>query len=222
MRGLRFGVKEVNARKRWSYFFEKPELILIGELIRKKIAGGFTDEIFAILSKDEELIQLIVQDLLGKHFPSSLHQAIVEAVDLDILLEEHAEESVSSFRERILQNYDYCCALCGLMIERLELKQYNREVFEKLYEEHRGKSFYDDMVNWMSSEPIIAVVLSGPSGVVEKVRALNGATDPVKAVPGSIRGDYANSMDPDNVVHASDSAESARREIRLFFKDFRL
>lgn len=110
----------------------------------------------------------------------------------------------------------------GLMIERLELKQYNREVFEKLYEEHRGKSFYDDMVNWMSSEPIIAVVLSGPSGVVEKVRALNGATDPVKAVPGSIRGDYANSMDPDNVVHASDSAESARREIRLFFKDFRL
>lgn len=110
----------------------------------------------------------------------------------------------------------------GLKIERLELKQYDRDVFERLYEEHQGKPYYERIIKSMSSEPIIAMVLAGPSGIVEKVRALNGATDPVKAAPGSIRGDFASDLKPDNVVHASDSAESARREIRLFFKDFRL
>ena len=73
----------------------------------------------------------------------------------------------------------------------------------------------------MSSGPIVALVLAGTENVVAKVRKLNGATDPVEAVPGSIRGDFAQAMEPDNVVHASDSQESAIREIGLFFPDFR-
>jgi nucleoside-diphosphate kinase len=120
--------------------------------------------------------------------------------------------------------------LCGEIISRyeraglglvgLKLEQFPPETFAKLYQEHQGKDFYPKLVEQMSSDSICALVLTGPEGVAEKVRALNGATNPVNAAPGTIRGDYAAAMDPDNIVHASDSPQSAEREIKIFFPDF--
>ena len=100
----------------------------------------------------------------------------------------------------------------GLKLAALKLEKFPLESFAELYREHQGKSFYQAVVEHMSSAPICALVLAGPAGIVEKVRALNGATDPVKAAPGTIRGDYAAAMEPDNIVHASDALESAARE----------
>ncbi|NLL88739.1 MAG: nucleoside-diphosphate kinase [Firmicutes bacterium] len=119
--------------------------------------------------------------------------------------------------------------LCGVIIHRYEqaglelvgikLDQFPSEVFADLYREHEGRDYYQHLVEQMSSGKICAIVLAGPKGTVEKVRALNGATNPVEAVPGSIRGDYAVSMRPDNIVHASDSEASALREIAIFFPE---
>ena len=108
----------------------------------------------------------------------------------------------------------------GLKLAALKLEKFPLETFAELYREHQGKSFYQAVVEHMSSAPICALVLAGRGGMVEKVRALNGATDPLKAAPGTIRGDYAAAMEPDNIVHASDALESAAREIRIFFPDF--
>lgn len=117
--------------------------------------------------------------------------------------------------------------LCGEIIKRYEqaglrlisgkLQQFPEGVFAQLYQEHEGKEFYRRLITSMSSAPIMALLLEGPEGIVEKVRTINGATDPVKANPGTIRGDFASNMQPDNLVHASDSVESAEREIGIFF-----
>jgi len=118
----------------------------------------------------------------------------------------------------ILQRYEQA----GLKLVKIKLEQFPAEVFAELYREHQGKDFYPQLVQHMSSGPVCAFVLAGPKGIVEKVRAVNGATNPAAALPGTIRGDYAVSMDPDNIVHASDSYASAAREIAIFFPELRI
>ncbi len=107
----------------------------------------------------------------------------------------------------------------GLVIKKIKLEQFPEKTFEELYEEHEGKPFYSKIVSWMASRPILALALTGNDQLIKKVRSLIGKTDPVDAKPGTIRGDLACSLDPDNLVHASDSPESAERELKLFFPE---
>lgn len=105
----------------------------------------------------------------------------------------------------------------GLRIRGLKMLKMSRELAERLYEAHRGKDFYGPLVDFMTSGPVVAVVLEGESAV-EVVRTMIGPTDGTKAPPGTIRGDYSLST-RENLVHASDSRESAEREIKLFFRE---
>jgi nucleoside-diphosphate kinase len=104
----------------------------------------------------------------------------------------------------------------GLRIVGLKLVQVAPELAERHYAEHKGKPFYATLVDFITSGPLVAMVLEGP-GAIAMVRAMNGATDPANADPGSIRGDLAISARK-NLVHASDGAESAAREVALWFE----
>ena len=104
-------------------------------------------------------------------------------------------------------------------IERMKLDRFPRETLAELYEEHKGKDFYESIVGGFAGEPMVALILSGTENTIERVRTIIGATDPVEAAPGTNRGAYAHDMEPDNIMHASDSPESAAREIELFFPD---
>ena len=106
----------------------------------------------------------------------------------------------------------------GLVIKALKLIDVPRELAEEHYAEHQEKPFFGKLVDFITSGPVVAFVLAGKDAVVN-VRNLNGATNPLDATPGSIRGDYALTMDS-NVVHASDSPESASREIGLWFPEY--
>ena len=106
----------------------------------------------------------------------------------------------------------------GLVIKALKLSDVPRELAEEHYAEHKEKPFFGELVDFITSGPVVAFVLAGKDAVVN-VRNLNGATNPLDATPGSIRGDYALTMDS-NVVHASDSPESASREIGLWFPEY--
>jgi nucleoside-diphosphate kinase len=103
----------------------------------------------------------------------------------------------------------------GLTIERMELGMVTPEQAAANYAEHAGKPFYEGLVEYVTSGPVVKMVLSGP-GAVGIVRKLMGATDPKDAAPGTIRGDFGLSLDA-NIVHGSDSPESAEREIAIFF-----
>jgi len=103
----------------------------------------------------------------------------------------------------------------GYTLVAVELRQLTVEVARAHYAEHSGKPFFDGLVTFITSAPLVAAVAEGP-GVIDAWRTMMGATDPIKAVPGTIRGDLATEMG-ENVVHGSDSAESAAREIGLFF-----
>lgn len=103
----------------------------------------------------------------------------------------------------------------GFRFEALELRTLTREVAEAHYGEHKDKPFFGELVDFITSGPLVAGVVSGP-GVVGAWRTMMGATDPLKSAPGTIRGDLAHEMS-ENVVHGSDSPESAAREIALFF-----
>lgn len=103
----------------------------------------------------------------------------------------------------------------GLRLAALELRTLTVEVAETHYAEHREKPFFGDLVAFITSGPLVALVVEGPRAV-ESFRQLAGATDPVQAATGSIRGDLATEVQ-NNVVHGSDSAQSAAREIGLFF-----
>ena len=96
--------------------------------------------------------------------------------------------------------------------------QVTEDLAEKHYEEHRDKPFYRELVSFITSGPVVAMILEGPNAV-KLVRLLNGATKVEDALPGTIRGDYALTTQ-ENLVHASDSGESARREIALWFPEF--
>jgi nucleoside-diphosphate kinase len=103
----------------------------------------------------------------------------------------------------------------GLKIERMELGMVTAEQAAANYVEHQGKPFYDGLVAYITSGPVVKMVVSGPNAV-SVCRKLMGATNPAEAAPGTIRGDFGLIMDA-NVIHGSDSPESAEREIAIFF-----
>ena len=103
----------------------------------------------------------------------------------------------------------------GLVIEKMELTQVTPEQAAANYAEHEGKPFYDGLIKYITSGPVVKLVISG-EGAVAITRKLMGATNPAEALPGTIRGDFGLVMDA-NVIHGSDSPESAEREIAIFF-----
>jgi nucleoside-diphosphate kinase len=103
-----------------------------------------------------------------------------------------------------------------LSIVALEVRTLDTDILARHYEEHVGKPFYDDLVAFMSRGPIVALVVEGPEDTWEVVRTMMGATNPRKAAPGTIRGDLGI-LFTENLVHGSDSLESAEREINIFF-----
>ena len=105
----------------------------------------------------------------------------------------------------------------GLHLERLELRTLERSVAEEHYGEHRDKPFFGELVTFITGGPLVAMVVEG-EGAVQAARQIMGATNPLEAAPGSIRGTYATVIG-ENIVHGSDSPESAAREIGIFFPD---
>ncbi|MYM20502.1 nucleoside-diphosphate kinase [Brevibacterium sp. 5221] len=107
----------------------------------------------------------------------------------------------------------------GYEIEKLQLVRATKEQLAEHYAEHAGKPFYQPLVDFMASGPIAAVVATG-DGVITGFRSLAGATDPTTAAPGTIRGDLGRDWGTavqQNIVHGSDSTESAKREIAIWF-----
>ena len=105
----------------------------------------------------------------------------------------------------------------GLKIVGMKMVKMDRGTAERLYEEHKGKTFFEDLINYITSGPVVCMVIEGDD-VISVIRKMIGNTDPKEAPPGTIRGDYALSKS-ENVIHASDSEEKAKREISLFFKE---
>ena len=99
----------------------------------------------------------------------------------------------------------------GLKMTGLKLLHLSAEKAAQLYAPHQGKPFYQSLVNFMTSDPLVAVCLEGQN-TIEIVRLINGATNPAESQPGTIRGDFSNHL-TENVVHASDSVENAAREL---------
>jgi nucleoside-diphosphate kinase len=104
----------------------------------------------------------------------------------------------------------------GLVIVGMELRTLNAAILERHYEEHVGKGFYGELVAFMGRGPVVALALEGPDDTWEIVRSMMGATNPRKADMGTIRGDFGT-LFTENLVHGSDSAESAARELGIFF-----
>lgn len=104
----------------------------------------------------------------------------------------------------------------GMRIVAMKLIQIDRSLAERHYAEHKGKPFYERLLSFMCAEPSVALVLEGRQAI-PLLRLMMGATDPLQAVPGSIRGDYADNVTY-NLIHGSDCAETAEREIALFFE----
>ncbi|HUA06669.1 MAG TPA: nucleoside-diphosphate kinase [Solirubrobacteraceae bacterium] len=105
----------------------------------------------------------------------------------------------------------------GLRLVALKLMSMTRDLAAQHYAEHEGKGFYDELVTFITSGPLVAMVLEGEQAVAA-ARQVIGATDPLKATTGSIRGDFAIEVGQ-NMVHGSDAPESAAREVSLFFPD---
>jgi nucleoside-diphosphate kinase len=103
----------------------------------------------------------------------------------------------------------------GIQIDAIKMIQIDRDRAEEFYAEHKGKPFFNDLVNFMTSGPVIVMVLSGDN-VIARNRELMGVTDPAKAADGTIRKEFGTSLTR-NAVHGSDSPASAKREIALFF-----
>ena len=105
----------------------------------------------------------------------------------------------------------------GLLLRGADLVHVDRDLAEQHYAEHREKPFFEELVEFITSSPTLALAVEGERAIA-LVRATVGATNPANAAPGTIRGDFALSM-PDNLVHGSDSPESAARELALWFPD---
>ncbi len=105
----------------------------------------------------------------------------------------------------------------GLRLVALQQMTMGQELAEQHYAEHVGKSFYEELVQFITSGPLVAMVLEGEQAI-QAARQVIGATDPLQASPGSIRGDYAIEVGT-NMVHGSDAPESAAREVALFFPE---
>ena len=110
-----------------------------------------------------------------------------------------------------------------LTILTMKMMQLSKKLAQKHYAEHKGKEFFDNLIRFVTSGPVVAMVLQG-DGIIPKVREMLGATDPAKADPGTIRGDFKENpvkSVTENMVHASDSPESAKRELGNFFKQYK-
>ena len=105
----------------------------------------------------------------------------------------------------------------GLKLVALKMLHLDKALAQRHYAIHAGKPFFNDLVNYISSAPIIAIVFEGESAV-ELIRKTAGATDPAKAEAGTIRGDFGLDIGR-NTIHGSDSAETAEKEIKLFFPE---
>ncbi|MCF8884878.1 MAG: nucleoside-diphosphate kinase [Nitrososphaerota archaeon] len=105
----------------------------------------------------------------------------------------------------------------GLKIIQVKFLKMSRELVEELYAVHRGKPFYDNLVKTLEGRRVVVMVVEGRRAI-EVVRNIIGATDPVQALPGTIRGDLAIDL-TDNLIHASDSRESYEKEYKIFFKE---
>lgn len=105
----------------------------------------------------------------------------------------------------------------GLKVAGLKLMCCDRKVVEEHYAEHRGKPFFDSVVDYLMSGPIVAMAVQG-TNAVKSIRMMMGATNPLDAAPGSIRGDFALSID-DNLTHSSADDEAAARELKLWFPE---
>jgi nucleoside-diphosphate kinase len=103
-----------------------------------------------------------------------------------------------------------------LTIVAMDLRQLDEDVLSRHYAEHVGKGFYADLVTFMSRGPVVALAVEGPEDTWEIVRLMMGTTNPRNAAPGTIRGDFGT-LFTENLVHGSDSAESAARELSIFF-----
>ena len=103
----------------------------------------------------------------------------------------------------------------GFSITKIKMMTISKELAEQHYGEHKDKPFFNDLVSFITSGPVVAMQVEGEN-VVLQIRNLMGATNPSESTPGSIRGDLATELDK-NVVHGSDSDESAERELELFF-----
>lgn len=104
----------------------------------------------------------------------------------------------------------------GLRLVGMELRTLDAAILERHYEEHVGKGFYGELVQFMARGPVVAMAVEGPEDTWEIVRTMMGATNPAKSAPGTIRGDFGT-LFTENLVHGSDSAESAARELGIFF-----
>jgi nucleoside-diphosphate kinase len=105
----------------------------------------------------------------------------------------------------------------GLKIVAMKMMHVSKDLAQEHYGEHKAKPFFGELVNYITSGPIVAIVLEG-SHAISVVRKMNGATDPLESEPGTIRGDFGL-FTGKNIVHGSDSAISAKREIGLFFNE---
>lgn len=105
-----------------------------------------------------------------------------------------------------------------LTIVAMDLRRLDADILARHYADHVGKGFYADLVAFMSSGPVVAMVAEGPEDTWEVMRTLMGATNSRKAAGGTIRGDFSASF-TENLIHGSDSLESAQREITIFFPD---
>ena len=105
----------------------------------------------------------------------------------------------------------------GLPIKALRMLTISPDIAEKHYAEHVGKPFYPDLVSFIGRSPAVAMILEGPENTWSIVRTMLGATNAAEAAPGTIRGDLSAQF-TENLVHGSDSAESAEREINIFFE----
>lgn len=104
----------------------------------------------------------------------------------------------------------------GLTIAAMQLRTLDNAILANHYAEHQGKPFYADLVEFMGRGPVVAMVVAGPDDTWEILRSMMGATNPRAAAPGTIRGDLGTIF-TENLIHGSDSAESAAREIQIFF-----
>ncbi|CAB4694380.1 MAG: nucleoside-diphosphate kinase [Actinobacteria bacterium] len=104
----------------------------------------------------------------------------------------------------------------GLKVVAMDLRTLDEATLARHYEEHVGKGFYAELVTFMSRGPVVAIALEGPDNTWEVVRSMMGATNPLKAAPGTIRGDLSV-LFTENLVHGSDSLDSATRELGIFF-----
>ena len=117
----------------------------------------------------------------------------------------------------IIGNIISCYEDNGLKIVELKLMKATREIAEKHYCQHKGKDFYEELITFITRSPLCAIILQGEDAVA-RIRSINGATSPTDAAEGTIRHRYARSK-TENCVHASDTVESAKEEIALWFPE---